>query len=465
VFQGTVCVPGAALTGYCASLPAGTFTPGVASSAQYQFGRQRFNDQTYSGFGAVLPFTLPISKDFEYAYAKQANFTVERQLTKDMALSVGFIYVGAKHLPHPSDLNTPNTALQIQNFQRFFGGALPTSTQQAVAFSIATTAPGSPTGVGCAVVIPGMVAACPGGRVVAPAIANFFRPNAPNYFLARALSGGAVSKAVLDSQIVGSLRTPGAITPFGAVNAQVSDGNSDYKALNIELKRRFADNFAFSASYTLAHSIDDSSDLQTLLLAQDVNNFRAERSDSLFDQRHRFVFSGSMMSPTDWRTSDSGWKKFLADFTVSPIIELSSGRPFNIITNTDTNNDQSSQTDRPSIASDGTLCTPGSTGCVTGLITDGRFSTGNLGRNSGITHGFASFDLRLARAFHFGERFRIDLIAEGFNLFNRFNEGSVTPFFDAVNAFGQRDGKGRYYSQPTAAFDPRQFQFGAKFTF
>ncbi len=464
VFQGTVCVPGAALTPVCAAQPAGTFTPGVAASANYQFGRQRFDDQTYSGFGAVLPFTLPISKDFEYAYATQANLTVERQLTKDMALSVGFIYVGAKHLPHPSDLNTPDTALQIQNFQRFFGGALPTSTQQAVAFSIATTAPGTATGVGCAVVIPGMVAACPGGRVVAPAIANFFRPNAPNYFLARALSGGAVTKAVLDSQLAGSLRTPGVLTPFGAVNAQVSDGNSDYKALNIELKRRFAGNFAFSASYTLAHSVDDSSDLQTLLLAQDVNNFRAERSDSLFDQRHRFVFSGSIMSPQGWRNSDTGWKKVFADFTISPIIELSSGRPFNIITNTDTNNDQSSQTDRPSVTSDGSLCVPGSAGC-TGLITNGRFSTGSLGRNAGITHGFASFDLRLSRAFHFGERFRIDLIAEGFNLFNRFNEGSVTPFFDAVNNFGQRDGQGRYYSQPTAAFDPRQFQFGAKFTF
>ena len=109
-----------------------------------------------------------------------------------------------------------------------------------------------------------MVAQCPGGRVVAPAIANFFRPNAPNYFLASALSGGAVTKAVLDSQLVGSLRTPGVITPFGAVNAQVSDGNSSYNAMNIDLKRRFADNFTFLATYTWSHSIDDSSDLQTL---------------------------------------------------------------------------------------------------------------------------------------------------------------------------------------------------------
>ena len=460
VFQGTVC----GVVGSVSAICGAAVTPGVAASAQYQFGRQRFNDQTFTGFGAVLPFTLPIAKDFQYASATQANFSLERQLTKDMSMSVSYIYVGAHHLPHPTDLNTPNSALQIQNFQRFFGGALPTSTQQAVAFSIATTAPGTATGVGCFVVIPGIVASCPGGRVVAPAVANFFRPNAPNYFLAAALTGGAVSKAVLDAQIAGSLRTPGPISPFGSVNAQVSDGNSSYNAMNVELKRRFANNFTFLASYTWSHSIDDSSDLQTLLIAQDVRNFSAEKADSLFDQRHRFVFSGVWIAPDSWRKG-SGWQKFLSDFTVAPIIELSSGRPFNLITNVDANNDQSTQTDRPSINSNGTLCVPGTSGCVTPLITNGQFSTGNAGRNLGLTHGFMSVDLRVSRAIRFGERFRIDLIAEGFNLFNRFNEGSATPLFTDVNAFGQRAGNGRYYSRSTAAFDPRQFQFGAKFSF
>ncbi len=463
VFQGTVCVPGAPQTPVCAAQGPGIFTPGVATSANYQFGRQRFDDQTFPGFGAVLPFTLPIAKDFEYAYATQANLTVERQLTKDMALSVGYIFVGARHLPHPTDLNTPDTRLQIENFRRF-AGRNPVSTQEAVAFSVPTASNANFT-----VIIPGMVAVnnATGLGFVAPAIANFFRPNAPNYFLASALSGGAVSKAVLDAALAGAntLRTPGIISPFGAVNAQVSDGNSSYNAMNIELKRRFANNFTFLASYTWAHSIDDSSDLQTLLIAQDPTRFDLERADSLFDQRHRFVFSGLVSSPQGWRNADATWKKIFADFTIAPIIEISSGRPFNIITNTDTNNDQSSQTDRPSVLADGSLCVPGRTAGCTPLITNGEFSIGNLGRNRGITHSFASFDLRLSRAFHFGERFRIDLIAEGFNLFNRFNEGSASPFIEDVNAFGQSAGGGKYFSRPTAAFDSRQFQFGAKFSF
>jgi hypothetical protein len=470
VFHGTVC----GVSGSSAAVCGAVVTPGVTPSAQYQFGRQRFNDQTFTGFGAVLPFTLPVAKDFQYASATQANLTLERELNKNTAISIGYIYVGAHHLPHPTDLNTPQTNLQIQNFQRFFGGTLPTSQQAAVAFSIASTAPGTATGVGCFVVIPGMVATCPGGRVVAPAIANFFRPNAPNYFLAQALSGGAVTKAVLDSQIVGSLRTPGAISPFGSVNAQISDGNSSYNAMNLEINRRFSNNYAFRASYTWSHSIDDSSDLQTLLIAQNVKRFDLESADSLFDQRHRFVLSGLITSPAGWRTSDSIAKLLFADITIAPIIEISSGRPFNIITNVDANNDQSTQTDRPRVLADGTLCVPGeplAAGGTCGTIfeTDANgntvFATGNLGRNNARTHGYASFDLRISRKFHFGERIRLDLIAEGFNLFNRFNEASASPNYRDVNAFGQRDGGGRYFSIPTASYDQRQFQFGAKLFF
>lgn len=462
VFHGTVCGNQGSNAAVCGAYGNPT-TPGVAASSQYQFGRQRFNDQTFSGFGAVLPFTLPISKDFEYAYATQGNFAIEQQLNKDMSLSVGYIYVGARHLPRPTDLNTPDTAKQIENYRRCYG-ANPTNIQD-----VSTVNPAACTAAGTWVnVIPGMVSinTSTGQGVIAPAVANFFRPNAPNYFLASALSGGAVSKPVLDAALTGAntLRTPGLISPFGAVNAQMSDGNSSYNAMNVELKRRFSNNFTFLTSYTWSHSIDDSSDLQTLLIAQDTSRFNLEKGDSLFDQRHRFVFSGMLTSPAGWRSADSGWKRVLADFTVAPILEISSGRPFNIITNFDANNDQSSQTDRPSVASDGSLCQPGRAGC-TPLITDGRFSIGNLGRNRGLTHAYASLDMRLARAFHFGERFKLEIIAEGFNLFNRFNEGSASPFMDDVNTFGQSPGGGKYYSRPTAAYDSRQFQFGAKFSF
>jgi hypothetical protein len=307
------------------------------------------------------------------------------------------------------------------------------------------------------VIIPGLVGRNALGQgVVSPIAANYFRPNAPNYFFVAAITNGAVNKAAFDAALAAAntLRTPGPITPFGDVSAQLSDGNSSYNAMNLELKRRFANNFQFLASYTWSHSIDDSSDLQTLLKPQDNRNFAAERADSLFDQRHRFVFSGALSSPADWRSSSSGAQRFFSDFTIAPIIEISSGRPFNILTGSDSSGDLQSSNDRPSVTDGGVLFVPTT-----------PFTAGNLGRNRGITHGYASIDLRVMRAIRLGERVRLDLIAEGFNLFNRFNEAAASPFFLDVNAFGQRDGSGRFYSRPTAAYDPRQFQFGLKLNF
>ena len=448
IFQGTVC-SAATVSPFC-----GANTPGVAASSQYLPGRLRFNDQTFVGFGPVLPFTLAVAQDFQYASATQGNFVIERELTKDMTFSAGYLFVGAHHLPHPQDVNAPRTDLLIQNFARF-AGRNPASNAEALFFSIPLACPGAGCPPGFVVVIPGVLGRNALGQgVVSPVIANFFRPSAPNYFLLRAATGGAVSQATFNALLVANnaLRTAGPISPFGDVSAQLSDGNSNYNAMNLEIRKRFSDHFQFLASYTWSHSIDDSSDLQTLLKPQDNRLFSAERSDSLFDQRHRFVFSGVIVAPDEWRSSPSTWRKVMSDFTLAPIVEVSSGRPFNIITGTDTNGDLQSSNDRPSVAADGTLFLPGT------------LTAGNLRRNAGITHGYASFDLRLMRAVRFNERVRLDVIAEGFNLFNRFNEASANPFFTDVNSFNQRSG-GLYYSRTTATYDPRQFQFGLKLSF
>ena len=452
IFQGTIC----SLATANALCPAGLTTPGVATSAQYLPGRVRFNDQTFVGFGPLFPFTLAVSKNFQYASANQANFTIERQLTKDMSISGSYIFVGAHHLPHPQDINAPQTDLLIENFRRFAGVA-PASNTQALLFSLPTACPGAGCPPGYTVLIPGLLGKNGLGQgVVSPIAANFFRPNSPNYFFIASVTGGAVTKAVFDSLLAGanSVRTIGPISPFGEVDAQLSDGNSNYNAMNLELKKRFSHNLQFLASYTWSHSLDDSSDLQTLLKPQDNRNFRAERANSLFDQRHRFVFSGALTSPAGWRKSSSTVQRIFSDFTVAPIVEISSGRPFNIVTGADSNGDLQSSNDRPSVNSAGTLFVPTT-----------AFTPGSLGRDLGITHNYASFDLRLMRAVRFGERVRVDFIAEGFNLLNRFNEAAASPFFSDVNAFNQRASNGHFYGKPTAAYDPRQFQVGMKLSF
>ena len=127
VFQGTVCTAASA-NPLC---PPGFTTPGAAASSLYQFGRQRFNDQTFPGFGTLLPFTLPVNKDFEYAYANQGNLTVERQLSRNMSVSASYLFVGAHHLPLPIDLNVVRQDLLVENFRRFANRA-PNSFGEAV---------------------------------------------------------------------------------------------------------------------------------------------------------------------------------------------------------------------------------------------------------------------------------------------------------------------------------------------
>ena len=446
-------------------------TPGLAASARYLTGFQRFDPSTFTGFGPILPFTLHVAKDFEYPYATQGNFGIERQIGKDMALSASFITVNARHLAHPQDVNTSRTNLMVDNFRRFTAnnpvacggpcpatGRAPTGLAEAAFFSLPTT-----TSALYTVVIPGLIVVnnTTGLRIVSPIAADFFRKAGPNYFFVAAVTGGAVTKAVFDAQLAGSLRAPGLLNPYADVNSQMSDGNSSYNALNVELKKRFSNNVQFFASYTWSHSIDDSSDLQTLLKPQDNTNFRAERSDSLFDQRHRFVFSGIVSAPEDWKSA-GGLKGFLRGFSFAPIVEIAAGRPFNILAVGDANGDFQSTNERPTLLSDGRLCATGvDVGCFQGIFP----ANGSLGRNMGITHGYFSVDGRVTRQIHLGERLRLDVIAEGFNLFNRFNEASANPFYQVVNGFGKRSGSGRYYSQPTAAFDPRQFQFGLKLSF
>jgi hypothetical protein len=188
-----------------------------------------------------------------------------------------------------------------------------------------------------------------------------------------------------------------------------------------------------------------------------------ERADSTFDQRHRFVFSGVYQSGKVNGNAAAHW--IFSDWTVAPIVEFSSGRPFNILVGQDQNFDLSSSTDRPLASAQGTdLC--GQTAVAsrfspTGFLkpacfVDGVFDgvstaplTGNLKRNAGIRPNTVFNDLRLARRFDVGERVKLDVITDIFNLANKFNVADVNPLYTQAG-------------NPTAAFDPRQFQFGLK---
>ncbi|MGH9556704.1 MAG: TonB-dependent receptor, partial [Terriglobales bacterium] len=256
----------------------------------------------------------------------------------------------------------------------------------------------------------------------------------------------------------------GVDVPFNFMNSNVSNGSSVYHGLTANLKKRFSRKYEFLASYTWSHAIDDSTDLQSLLSPQDNRQPGLERSNSTFDQRHRFVLSGVYQSG---RVGGDGfWSKFASDWTVAPIIEMASGRPFLILVGSDRNFDFGSNTDRPLGVATGTtnLCgdvavpsafSPAGAfipACHIDGVFDGRVLnplTGDTPRNAGTRPYTVYTDLRIARRFNLGERVKLDAVADVFNFLNRFNVADVN--FLSSDA-----------GTPTAAFDPRQFQFALK---
>jgi hypothetical protein len=81
---------------------------------------------------------------------------------------------------------------------------------------------------------------------------------------------------------------------------------------------------------------------------------------------------------------------------------------------------------------------------------------GNLGRDRFMMPNFFQWDMRLSKRIPFGERFKLDLIADSFNLFNRTNVAAVNQLCDPLA------GATCFAGQPTASYDARQFQFALK---
>jgi hypothetical protein len=468
IFQGLLPGPNGSVASPCSP----TANPAVLTALGYQpnqqvfqalnFPQSEFLNQNYLNPSTFLPlgfqpFGYPQARNFVYAYSQQANLTIDQDLGNGFALSLAYNFNGGRHLNRPINANTVRGDLMVANFN---------------AALAAGQTPSSPFTVG------GGLAPCgsgPLGPWISSALMNFFRPSGLNPSVAGALiQAGAGSCVQLGEQILQGLSSQGFNTacdpltsfancvPFGDMDANFSNGSSIYHGFSANLRKRFSSHYEFLASYTWAHSIDDSTDLQSTLTPQDSYFPGLDRSNSTFDQRHRFVFSG--VYQTGKLSGDGFVSKFLSGWTFSPLIEFASGRPFNIITGNGDNLQLSSLTGRPNTTVDpacgnvytskyspsGKLQEP----CINGFVVSLTNPTllqldGNLGRNAGTTPWTVFDDLRVAKRIPIGERINLELIADMFNIANRYNVAAVSPLF--TNA-----------GQATAAYDPRQFQFGMK---
>jgi len=467
IFQGLVntaaCAPGPS-----ALVPALGYLPNQQQFTSINFPNSLFLNQNYITDGFPLffqPFGYPQGKNFVFAYSQQANLTVERDLGKGFALSLAYNFNGGRHLNRPINANTQRGDLLLANLKAATGD--PTSNAAFGPLAVGTGA------------LPCNINPTNGEPWVSAALMSFFRRGGINPSIANALTAAGagvcvttIAPAVMQFLQASGYNTAGFNTscdpttlancvPFGDMDANYSNGSSIYHGFSANLRRRFNQHYEFLASYTWSHAIDDSTDLQSTLTPQDSFYPGLERSNSTFDQRHRFVFSGIYQTG---KVAGSGFAKiFLSDWTFAPLIEFGSGRPFNIITGSGDNLQESALTGRPNTFVNPACTALGYPSVPSKFSPTGVFQEpcaanfngtllsldGNLGRNAGVTPWTVFNDLRVSRRIYFSERISADFIVDMFNIANKNNTAAVSPLF--INA-----------GQATAAYDPRQFQFAMK---
>jgi len=170
---------------------------------------------------------------------------------------------------------------------------------------------------------------------------------------------------------------------FGVLRQQESSARSNFDALIIGLRRRHA-RLQFQTSYTLSYNRDDDSNERNFqgITYENAYELRPEYRWSRNDIRHRWVLSGVCELP--------------ARLQLSSVLEWRTAAPFTAFTGVDSNGD-GQISDRPIIAGVPLL------------------------RNAFRQPNHFQQDLRVSKQFRFGERHRVELIAEFFNVWNTGN--------------------------------------------
>jgi len=207
---------------------------------------------------------------------------------------------------------------------------------------------------------------------------------------------------------------------YSVIQTDVNNGHVRYNALDLNLTHQFANRFAMLASYVYSHTIDN---VDPDVPGQNPNdpNFtgKQEEGNAIFDQRHRFVLSGTYHAPIG--------------FDFGGIATLTSGLPFNFVTGSNNSGDTGATTDRP---------------VINGVV---------VGRNTGRGRAIYDFSPFVEKAFRLTERVRVQARFEAFNVFNHAN------FVGYNSTFGNQATPSAVFGQPlsgiTNQLPARSLQF------
>ena len=234
---------------------------------------------------------------------------------------------------------------------------------------------------------------------------------------------------------------------FGNNRGYKSNADSVYDGLALSIVQRPSSWASARLSYTWSKATDD---VGEFFFSAPVNNFFVgeDRGRSDDDQRHRVVFDTTVFSST--RPASSGADHFTHGWRLGAILQYYSRLPFNVVTGTTT---KQGTTQRPCAAGYSLADTGGVNACTEAL--PGAL----IGRNSGVGFDFFTVNARLSRTFALTDRFRLEGLAEAFNVLNHRND--MVP----NGTFGTSTMSNRTFGQATAVGDPRSVQVAARVTF
>ena len=401
-------------------------------------------------------------------YSAQYNLTIQRQLTNDMKLEIGYVGSQGHRLLATHDINygNPQTCLGLQAIADAYpgdpaNGGIGTDCGPYYADTAFYVPPtwfdtnGNPVDV----VVPSQGLLLPysangGGPVLIPGGTDINTAHPGGI----TLTGLRRYSSPQCDPLTGNGCPADGIPVFSSIFAQDTIANSAYNSLQASLDKRFARGLQFTIAYTFSKSFDQASSFEGILNPIDP---RRSRSLSAFDARHRLVLSYYWELPTHKFSGAAG--KVLNGWAVSGITTFQTGFPIRISTLDDQELMYSFDFElpgEPDLVAPFRTMRPQDSGLY--FFDPSAFSEDNtLGRIGNAPRTIccgphiSQTDFALLKSFPISESKRVDFRAEFFNLFNH------TQFFNPDGNFSD----GAQFGQVNQVRDPRLVQFALKLFF
>ena len=213
------------------------------------------------------------------------------------------------------------------------------------------------------------------------------------------------------------LLTEGRINPnLGQINELISPAQNYYDSFFVELQRRMSRALSVQFAYTFAKSI--------MLEGMDFNNqfdFSNTHAPSLLDQRNRISLAAVYRPGLEKLTTSGTGRAVLAGWTLSSVMEFSSGRPYAALLSPACTSSTLSfnNCDGANGNLNDTAFNQDTANTAAGI--NGAGPTPGIGLNSFYGPWLERIDVGLGRGFVIREGKELQFQAQAFNLFNHAN--------------------------------------------